>query len=148
MSKTILCMLQRPSMTCKPHDIDDLGVFVCSDSVWDPAPQVRGRVASMLDETHRVLMPRGKFISITFSQPFMRRIFTLGDSGEGRPDYTWSMRHVACGEPGAIQYFVYVHEKGTRSAADLAVPASTALIDVQPMHEHMDSEEYLFQIQI
>jgi SAM-dependent methyltransferase len=43
-------------------------LFVDTDSHWDPSQPVRERVHSMLRSVHRVLAPRGLFVSITFGQ--------------------------------------------------------------------------------
>jgi hypothetical protein len=44
---------------------------------WNPSPEVRARVGTVLAECHRVLTARGVLLSITFAAPLFRKPLLL-----------------------------------------------------------------------
>jgi hypothetical protein len=95
----------------------------------------------------RVLTETGVFLSVTFAQPHFRRRFLLASG------YIWGMQVATFGE--GFHYFVYTMRKGARSEADVAeLPDHSARvkslggITESPLHEHMESEDYLLRMDI
>ncbi|GAA0141208.1 methyltransferase [Lithospermum erythrorhizon] len=113
-------------------------LFVDSGDPWNPEPTTVNKVMKMLQEVHRVLKPRGIFISITFGQPHFRRPLLHA------PEFNWSMECRTFGD--AFHYFFYILKKGER------LPVSESSIDIvhipppiSLIHEELDDEDYIFR---
>jgi ubiquinone/menaquinone biosynthesis C-methylase UbiE len=70
-------------MLALPYDAASFDVVIEKGSIdcfmvdnkdpWNPLPEVRARVATVLSEAHRVLTPHGCLLSITFAAPHFRK---------------------------------------------------------------------------
>ncbi|KAJ7514629.1 hypothetical protein O6H91_23G052900 [Diphasiastrum complanatum] len=112
-------------------------LFVNSGNPWNPSLKTKERVTAMLREAHRVLKPRGVFISIAFGQPHFRRPFfeAIG--------FSWSMQYATFGDN--FHYFLYTLRKGTKKldVASTLPPVEDKLAIADLVQEHMDNEDYL-----
>ncbi|XP_056246287.1 EEF1A lysine methyltransferase 4 [Seriola aureovittata] len=79
-------------------------IMVEEKSPWDVSPQTACFVHQALTEISRCLKPGGRFVSVTFAQPFFRKRLYA------RTEYNWSIKQYSYGE--GFQYFVYVMTKG------------------------------------
>lgn len=113
---------------------------------WEVSPPTARFMQQTLSEISRCLKPGGRFISITFAQPFFRKRLLA------RSEYDWSIKHLSYGE--GFEYFVYVMTKGEElSPADAALEEK--LLEVsEPSHiiiteaQHQDDEDFLSNIEI
>jgi len=69
------------------------------------------------------------------------------------PQYAWGMAATAFGEPGSLEYHVLYCRKGARRPGDApvhfpAAPTAAAAPAENPMHEHMDREDYLLRSEL
>ncbi|CAM8981304.1 unnamed protein product [Rhodiola kirilowii] len=112
-------------------------LFVDSGDPWNPNPETVTKVMAMLRNVHRVLKPKGIFISITFGQPHFRRPFFSA------PEFTWSVEWKTFGE--TFHYFVYVLKKGKRSDENSNCEEKFDIPSVNLLHEELESEDYLFR---
>ncbi|XP_028987882.1 EEF1A lysine methyltransferase 4 [Betta splendens] len=89
-------------------------IMVEEKTPWEVGPQTGAFIHQALTEISRCLKPGGRFVSITFAQPFFRkRLYARGE-------YDWSVTHHSYGE--GFEYFVYVMTKGEKlSPADAAL---------------------------
>ena len=95
-----------------------------------------------------MLKDGGKFLSVTFAAPHFRRPFLMAAG------YTWGMQVATFGE--GFHYYVYVLHKGHRTQSDApetpgrpAVGAAcTVRLEESPMHDHMDSDDYLLRMSV
>ena len=96
----------------------------------------------------RVLKDNGVFLSVTFAAPHFRRLFLMATG------YTWDMQVATFGE--GFHYYVYFLHKGQRTNPDapetcdhFALGAACAVgLKESPMHDHMDSEDYLLRMSV
>uniref|UniRef100_A0A3P9PQQ8 EEF1A lysine methyltransferase 4 n=2 Tax=Poecilia reticulata TaxID=8081 RepID=A0A3P9PQQ8_POERE len=79
-------------------------IMVEEKSPWEVSPETSSFIHQALIEISRCLKPGGRFVSITFAQPFFRKRLYA------RTAYNWSVRHDSYGE--GFEYFVYVMTKG------------------------------------
>ena len=89
-----------------------------------------------------MLDAQGLFISITFAQPHFRRPFFLSES------LTWSVQYETIGE--TFHYFVYELIKGKRrpDEAQMSCTKPVGGCLERTMHEHMDDESFLLNIDV
>lgn len=109
-------------------------LFVNSGDPWNPKPETRKSVSSMLESVHRVLSPNGVFISISFGQPHFRRLLFEDDK------YTWSMKWTTFGD--TFHYFFYILKKGTYEKLSDSSPRN---LELDLLQEQMNKEDYLLQ---
>ena len=71
------------------------------------------------------------------------------------PQYSWGMTACAFGEPGSLEYHLLYCRKGARRPDDAPVHfpdarrrSGAAAAAESPMHEHMDSEDYLLRSEL
>lgn len=110
-------------------------LFVNSGDPWDPKPETKKLVSSMLENVHRVLSPNGVFISISFSQPHFRRLVFEDEK------YSWSMKWNTFGD--GFHYFFYSLRKGTHKKPSEFTSSRNMELDL--VQEHMNKEDYLLQ---
>ncbi|XP_071348023.1 EEF1A lysine methyltransferase 4 [Trachinotus anak] len=79
-------------------------IMVEEKSPWEVSPQTASFVHQALTEISRCLKPGGRFVSVTFAQPFFRKRLYA------RTEYNWSIKQYSYGE--GFEYFVYVMTKG------------------------------------
>ncbi|KAM6919139.1 EEF1A lysine methyltransferase 4 [Xenentodon cancila] len=79
-------------------------IMVEEKTPWEVSPETACFLHRALTEISRCLKPGGRFISITFAQPFFRKRLYA------RTEYNWSVNHHSYGE--GFEYFVYVMTKG------------------------------------
>ena len=85
---------------------------------------------------------------MTFAAPHFRRPFLMARG------YTWDMRAATFGE--GFHYYVYAMHKGHRTPSDgpeefgqpALKPVCNAGLEESPMHDHMDSDDYLLRMAI
>ncbi|KAJ1275880.1 hypothetical protein BS78_05G169900 [Paspalum vaginatum] len=94
----------------------------------------------MLEGVHRVLKPKGIFVSITFGQPHFRRFFEA-------PKFTWSVEYSTFGD--GFHYFFYTLKKGKRllesNSYQKVLPAAPR---INMVHEELESEDFIFRTNI
>ncbi|XP_075489077.1 uncharacterized protein LOC142527955 [Primulina tabacum] len=115
-------------------------LFVDSGDPWNPEPLTTERVMAMLQGVHRVLKPRGVFISITFGQPHFRRPFF------NAPTFTWSLEWRTFGD--GFHYFIYILKKGQRSSHEIENIEKIGVPSITLYHEELDDEDYLFRTDV
>ncbi|XP_076000712.1 EEF1A lysine methyltransferase 4 [Genypterus blacodes] len=71
---------------------------------WTVSPQTAGIIHRALKEISRVLKHGGRFLSITFAQPFFRKRLYA------HSEYNWSIQHFTQGD--FFHYFVFIMTKG------------------------------------
>nr|XP_019954471.1 PREDICTED: endothelin-converting enzyme 2-like [Paralichthys olivaceus]XP_019954479.1 PREDICTED: endothelin-converting enzyme 2-like [Paralichthys olivaceus] len=121
-------------------------IMVDEKSPWDVSPQTACCVHQVLSEISRCLKPGGRFVSVTFAQPFFRKRLYA------RTEYNWSIKQYSYGK--GFQYFVYVMTKGEQLSpedADLekklleetkSVPGKTTTTQKE------DKEDFLLNIRL
>ncbi|XP_030016789.1 EEF1A lysine methyltransferase 4 [Sphaeramia orbicularis] len=89
-------------------------IMVEEKSPWKVSPQTTAFIHKALTEISRCLKPGGRFVSVTFAQPFFRkRLYAC-------TEYNWSIKHYTYGD--GFEYFVYVLTKGEElSPEDAAI---------------------------
>ncbi|XP_026168459.1 EEF1A lysine methyltransferase 4 [Mastacembelus armatus] len=85
-------------------------IMVEEKTPWEVYPQTASIIHRALTEISRCLRPGGRFVSVTFAQPFFRKRLYA------RTEYNWSIKHYSYGE--GFQYFVYVMTKGEKLSPD------------------------------
>ncbi|XP_034039563.1 EEF1A lysine methyltransferase 4 [Thalassophryne amazonica] len=121
-------------------------VMVIEKNPWNVSPQTTSLIHQALTEVSRILKPGGRFLSITFTQPFFRKQLYA------RHEYNWSIKHYSYGD--SFHYFVYVMTKGEelspedaalqrrlQEAAKKSPPYITAM-------QEEDKEEFLSKIDL
>uniref|UniRef100_A0A8C6PEL5 Endothelin converting enzyme 2a n=1 Tax=Nothobranchius furzeri TaxID=105023 RepID=A0A8C6PEL5_NOTFU len=119
-------------------------MMVEEKSPWEVSPDTACFIHQALSEISRCLKPGGRFVSITFAQPFFRKRLYA------RSEYDWSIRHQSYGE--GFEYFVFVMTKGEElSTQDAALeksllegpsPAAASAVSLQ----QEDKEDFLSYI--
>lgn len=79
-------------------------LMVEEKSPWSMSEQTATFIHQTLTEISRSLKPGGRFISITFANPFFRKRLYA------RTEYNWSIEHYTYGD--GFEYYVYVLTKG------------------------------------
>ncbi|KAM9323157.1 EEF1A lysine methyltransferase 4 [Pholidichthys leucotaenia] len=123
-------------------------IMVEEKTPWSVSPETACFIHQALTEVSRCLKPGGRFISVTFAQPFFRkRLYACAE-------YKWSVKHQSYGE--GFEYFVYVMTKGEELSPedaalgkmlleDIGSPAATATVTTTQTEE---SEDFLCNIQL
>lgn len=101
-------------------------------------------LSPFFSQISRCLKPGGRFVSVTFVAPFLRKRLYA------RTEYKWSIKNYSYGE--GLEYFVYVMTKGEElSPEDAALekkllepPIST----VYTQEEEETEEEFLSNIEL
>ena len=136
---SIDCFMAR----CRAHaarGCADAPLQVDNKDPWNPLPEVKARVATVLSECHRVLSPTGALLSITFAAPHFRR--PLLQAGR----FSWRVQHDQFGADW--HYYFYTARKGLKALdeADEAPPAAgSSAPPLDLVQEHMDDEDYLLR---
>jgi len=114
-------------------------VQVDNKDPWNPLPEVKARVNTVLSECHRVLSPAGALLSITFAAPHFRR--PLLQAGR----FSWRVRHDQFGADW--HYYFYTARKGLKGLdeADDTPAACSSAPPHDMMQQHMDDEDYLLR---
>nr|XP_020451590.1 endothelin-converting enzyme 2-like [Monopterus albus] len=113
---------------------------------WEVSPQTACFIQQALTEISRCLKPGGRFVSITFAQPFFRKRLYA------RTEYNWSVKHHTYGE--GFQYFVYVMTKGEELSPEDAALEKKLLKDTKaPLTgiataQNEDKEDFLSNIDL
>lgn len=79
-------------------------IMVEEKSPWELSPQTASFIHQALQEISRCLKPGGRFVSVTFVNPFFRKRLYA------RAEYNWSIKQHSYGD--GLEYFVYVMAKG------------------------------------
>lgn len=132
-------------------------IFTESKSAWNPPEEVCKKMESACKEIFRVLKNKGRFFSITFTQPHFRRRFFDGMETHKCPvlrtlfplGHPWKCKVECFGEEGAFEYFVYRLTK----SQDCPLLRSSKMEQQEygesaSMHEFMDQETFLFNINL
>ena len=117
---------------------------------WRPretAPALWDLAQRALRESHRVLRPEGGcYVQVSFEQPHFRRPFL------DAPGLSWLGAETAFGEEGGLQFLFYLRRRGGEGGGALASSEAASEIlfsgykpDDSPMHDHMDSEDFLMR---
>ncbi|XP_028327969.1 EEF1A lysine methyltransferase 4 [Gouania willdenowi] len=89
-------------------------LMVDEKTPWKISSQTASFIHQALTEISRCLKTGGRFISVTFAQPFFRKRLYA------RTEYSWSIKHQSYGE--GFEYFVYAMTKGEKlSPEDVAL---------------------------
>ncbi|XP_068455459.1 EEF1A lysine methyltransferase 4 [Clinocottus analis] len=111
---------------------------------WEPSPPAAAFIHQALTEVRRCLKPGGRFVSVTFASPLLRKRLYA------RSEYDWSVRKYGYGD--GFEYFVYVMTKGEPLSPEDAALEKKLLEDanappttvVTTLSE--DEEDFLFNI--
>ncbi|XP_072220320.1 EEF1A lysine methyltransferase 4 [Leuresthes tenuis] len=79
-------------------------IMVEEKTPWEVSPETACFIHQALMEISRCLKPGGRFVSITFAQPFFRKRLYA------RAQYNWSIKHHSYGD--GFEYFMYEMTKG------------------------------------
>ncbi|XP_013879730.1 endothelin-converting enzyme 2 [Austrofundulus limnaeus] len=79
-------------------------IMVEEKTPWEVSPETICFIHQALTEISRCLKPGGRFVSITFAQPFFRKRLYA------RSGYGWSIQQHSYGE--GLEYFLFVMTKG------------------------------------
>ncbi|XP_070830655.1 EEF1A lysine methyltransferase 4 [Chaetodon trifascialis] len=98
-------------------------IMVEEKSPWEMSPQTACFIHKTLTEISRCLKPGGRFVSITFASPFIRkRLYAC-------TEYNWSIKKYSYGE--GFEYFVYVMTKGEELSPEDAALEKQLLEDTK-----------------
>ncbi|XP_035987102.1 EEF1A lysine methyltransferase 4 [Fundulus heteroclitus] len=121
-------------------------IMVEEKSPWEVSPETSTFIHQALTEISRCLKPGGRFISVTFAQPFFRKRLYA------RSEYNWSVRHDSYGE--GFEYFVYVMTKGEQLSPEDAAQEKKLLEEAKsqpasiPTSQDEDSNDFLCNINL
>ncbi|XP_018532354.1 EEF1A lysine methyltransferase 4 isoform X2 [Lates calcarifer] len=121
-------------------------IMVEEKSPWQVSPQTACFVHQALTEISRCLKPGGRFISVTFAQPFFRKRLYA------RAEYNWSIKQYSYGE--GFEYFVYVMTKGEQLSPEDAAMEKKLLEDTKSAPttitstQNEDKEDFLSNIDL
>ncbi|XP_038164215.1 EEF1A lysine methyltransferase 4 [Cyprinodon tularosa] len=121
-------------------------IMVEEKSPWEVTPETLCFIHQALTEISRCLRPGGRFVSITFAQPFFRKRLYA------RTEYNWSVRHDSYGE--GFEYFVYVMTKGEQLSPEDAALENKLLEEFKsqptsiPTHQDEDDNDFLSNINL
>ncbi|XP_073347564.1 EEF1A lysine methyltransferase 4 [Pagrus major] len=90
---------------------------------WRLSPHTTCFIHKALTEISRCLKPGGRFVSITFHSPFLRKRLYA------RTEYNWSIKKFSYG--GGFEYFVYVMTKGEELSPEDAALEKKLLEDAK-----------------
>ncbi|KAF3699290.1 Endothelin-converting enzyme 2 [Channa argus] len=122
-------------------------IMVEEKTPWEVSPQTACFIHQALTQISRCLKPGGRFVSVTFAQPFFRkRLYS-------RNEYNWSIKHDSYGE--GFEYFVYIMTKGEELSPEDAALERKLLEDtktppsarIAPTHNE-DKEDFLCNIDL
>lgn len=118
-------------------------LMVEEKSPWSVSQQTATFIHQTLSEISRCLKPGGRFISITFANPFFRKRLYA------RSEYNWSIKHHTFGD--GFEYHLYVLTKGEPlSAEDAALEQNQQKEDqespVIPTIKELPDEDFLSNI--
>ncbi|XP_036940756.1 EEF1A lysine methyltransferase 4 isoform X1 [Acanthopagrus latus] len=113
---------------------------------WRLSPKTTCFIHKALTEISRCLKPGGRFVSITFHSPFLRKRLYA------RTEYNWSIKKFSY--DGGFEYFVYVMTKGEKLSPEDAALEKKLLDDaksppakVTTLHTEPD-EDFLSNIDL
>ncbi|XP_031137106.1 EEF1A lysine methyltransferase 4 [Sander lucioperca] len=122
-------------------------IMVEEKTPWEVSPHTACFIHQALTEISRCLKPGGRFVSVTFAQPFFRKRLYA------RTEYNWSIRKYSYGE--GFQYFVYVMTKGEELSPEDAALEKKLLEDtkspptrVATTQDDDDEEDFLSNIDL
>ncbi|XP_051809678.1 EEF1A lysine methyltransferase 4 [Acanthochromis polyacanthus] len=98
-------------------------IMVEEKTPWEVSPQTACFIHQALTEISRCLKPGGRFVSVTFAQPFFRKRLYA------RTEYNWSIKHHSYGE--GFEYFLYVMTKGEELSPEDAALEKKLLEDTK-----------------
>ncbi|KAE8290983.1 hypothetical protein D5F01_LYC10576 [Larimichthys crocea] len=98
-------------------------IMVEEKTPWEVSPQTACFIHKALTEISRCLKPGGRFVSITFANPFFRKRLYA------RAEYNWSIKKYTYGE--GFQYYVYVMTKGEELSPEDAALEKKLLEDTK-----------------
>lgn len=98
-------------------------IMVGEKSPWGVSPETACFIHKALTEVSRCLKPGGRFVSVTFADPFFRKRLYA------KTQYNWSIRQYSYGE--GLEYFVYVMTKGEELSPEDAALEKKLLEDVE-----------------
>lgn len=150
-----------PGMTWKEMDVRQLSfcdasfdvvlekatldaLMVEEKSPWSMSPQTATFIHHTLTEISRCLKPGGRFISITFANPFFRKRLYA------RSEYDWSIKHHTYGD--GFEYYLYVLTKGEPLSPEDTALEQNLLKENQepdiPTSKELSDEEFLSNISL
>lgn len=100
----------------------------------------------MFSQISRCLKPGGRFVSVTFANPFFRKCLYA------RTEYNWSIKKYSYGE--GFEYFVYVMTKGEELSPEDAALEKKLLEDTKSpptsvvTAQNEDEEHFLSNIDL
>lgn len=121
-------------------------IMVNERTPWEVSSQTACSIHQALTEISRCLKPRGRFVSVTFAQPFFRKRLYA------RTEYKWSIKHQSYGE--GFEYFVYVMTKGEKLSPEDAALEKKLLQDTESPPTRIttitndDKEDFLANIDL
>ncbi|XP_035526376.1 EEF1A lysine methyltransferase 4 isoform X1 [Morone saxatilis] len=98
-------------------------IMVEEKTPWEVSTQTAGFIHKALTEICRCLKPGGRFISVTFANPFFRKRLYA------RTEYNWSIKKYTYGK--GFEYFVYVMTKGEELSPEDAALEKKLLEDTK-----------------
>ncbi|XP_020489774.2 EEF1A lysine methyltransferase 4 [Labrus bergylta] len=121
-------------------------IMVGEKSPWGVSPETACFIDKALTEISRCLKPGGRFVSVTFADPFFRKRLYA------KTDYNWSIKKYSYGE--GLEYFVYVMTKGEELSPEDAALEKKLLEESkdQPTrvstYQHEDEEDFMSNIDL
>ncbi|XP_054870839.1 EEF1A lysine methyltransferase 4 isoform X1 [Amphiprion ocellaris] len=121
-------------------------IMVEEKTPWEVSPQTASFIHQALTEISRCLKPGGRFVSVTFAQPFFRKRLYA------RTEYSWSISHHSYGE--GFEYFMYVMTKGEELSPEDAALEKKLLEDTKSpptgitTTHNEDKEDFLSNIDL
>ncbi|XP_076600339.1 EEF1A lysine methyltransferase 4 [Chaetodon auriga] len=121
-------------------------IMVEEKSPWEISPQTACFIHKTLTEISRCLKTGGRFVSITFASPFIRKHLYA------RTEYNWSVKKYSYGE--GFEYFVYVMTKGEELSPEDAALEKKLLEDMKSPPTRVVTtlneaeEDFLFNIEL
>ncbi|XP_069562357.1 EEF1A lysine methyltransferase 4 [Brachyistius frenatus] len=121
-------------------------IMVEEKTPWEVSPQSACFIHKALTEISRCLKPGGRFVSVSFAQPFFRKRLYA------RTEYDWSIKHHSYGD--GFEYFVYVMTKGEKLSPEDAALEKKVLQDTKhpptgiATTQNEDQEDFLSNIDL
>ncbi|XP_056277785.1 EEF1A lysine methyltransferase 4 [Pseudoliparis swirei] len=120
-------------------------IMVEEKTSWEVSPQAAVFFHQALTQVGRCLKPAGRFVSVTFSSPLLRRRLYA------RTEYNWSIQKYSYGD--GFEYYVYVMTKGEELSPEDAALEKKLLEDTESppaaivSMQMEDEEDFLLNIE-